>query len=54
VLSDRRLSPIEEYFVLASILFSGTILIRQYLHYWILALPYLSLLSTRPFKLSKF
>ncbi|MDI6897987.1 glycosyltransferase family 39 protein [Methanocella conradii] len=50
VVRDGHLSPLEEYFVLASLLFAGTILIRQYLHYWILALPFLALLSTRPFR----
>ncbi len=50
VIRDRLLSPLEEYFVLAALLFASTILIRQYLHYWILALPFLALLSTRPFR----
>ena len=49
-LHDRPVTPLEEYFFLAALAFSGTILIRQYLHYWILALPFIALLCARPFR----
>lgn len=50
VIRDRPLTPYDEYFLLATLLFAGTILIRQYLHYWILALPFIALLCARQFK----
>ncbi len=50
VVRDRPLTPYDEYFVLAALLFAGTILIRQYLHYWILALPFIALLCARQFR----
>ena len=49
-LHDRPVTPLEEYFFLTALAFSGTILIRQYLHYWILALPFIALLCARPFR----
>lgn len=49
-LHDRPVTPLEEYFFLMAVAFSGTILIRQYLHYWILALPFIALLCARPFR----
>jgi uncharacterized membrane protein len=50
VLKDRPLTPYDEYFALAALLFASTILIRQYLHYWILALPFIALLCARQFR----
>ncbi len=50
VIQDRPLTPRDEYFILAAVLFAGTILIRQYLHYWILALPFIALLCARQFR----
>ena len=50
VFQDRPLTPYDEYFILAALLFAGTILIRQYLHYWILALPFIVLLCARQFR----
>lgn len=50
VIQDRPLTPYDEYFILAAVLFAGTILIRQYLHYWILALPFIALLCARQFR----
>jgi hypothetical protein len=50
VVRDRPLTPFDEYFALAALLFAGTILIRQYLHYWILALPFIVLLCARQFR----
>lgn len=47
---DRPVTPLDEYFFLAAVAFSATILIRQYLHYWILALPFIALLCARPFR----
>lgn len=47
---DRPLTPYDEYFILAALLFAGTLLIRQYLHYWILALPFIALLCARQFR----
>jgi uncharacterized membrane protein len=49
-LHDRPVTPLDEYFFLAAIAFSATILVRQYLHYWILALPFIALLCARPFR----
>jgi uncharacterized membrane protein len=49
-LHDRHVTSVEEYFFLAALAFSGTILIRQYLHYWTLALPFIALLCARPFR----
>jgi len=42
-------SPSESAILLFVILLSGTLLIRQYLHYWILILPFLILLACREF-----
>lgn len=42
-------SPSEWTILLFIILLSGTLLIRQYLHYWILILPFLVLLACREF-----
>jgi hypothetical protein len=42
-------SPSEWTIFLFAILLSGTLLIRQYLHYWILILPFLLLLACREF-----
>ncbi|MFA5331471.1 MAG: hypothetical protein WC342_03750 [Methanoregula sp.] len=42
-------SPSESTIFLFVILLSGTLLIRQYLHYWILILPFLILLACREF-----
>jgi uncharacterized membrane protein len=50
VIRDRPITPYDEYFILAALLFAGTILIRQYLHYWILALPFIALLCARQFR----
>ncbi len=50
VARDRPLTPYDEYFVLAALLFTGTLLIRAYLHYWILALPFIALLCARQFR----
>jgi hypothetical protein len=47
---DRPATPRDDYFLLAAVLFAGTILIRQYLHYWILALPFIALLCARQFR----
>lgn len=49
-LRDRKLSTIEVYFLLSAICFALTILIRQYLHYWVLALPFFALLCARLFR----
>lgn len=49
VFKDHRLKNEEVYFVLAGIGFALTILIRQYLHYWVLALPFFALLCARNF-----
>ncbi len=50
VVRDRPLTPNDEYFALAALLFTGTLLIRAYLHYWILALPFIALLCARQFR----
>lgn len=50
VIRDHPLTPYDEYFIMAALLFTGTILVRQYLHYWILALPFIVLLCARQFR----
>jgi len=47
---DRKLGTAETYFLLSAAGFALTILIRQYLHYWVLALPFFALLCARLFK----
>jgi hypothetical protein len=47
---DRKLSTIELYFLASGICFALTLLIRQYLHYWIIALPFFALLCVRLFR----
>lgn len=42
-------TPSEKVLCLFALLFVLTILIRQYLHYWIMALPFLALLACREF-----
>lgn len=42
-------TPSEKALGLFALLFGLTILIRQYLHYWILAMPFLALLACREF-----
>jgi hypothetical protein len=43
-LKDRKPDPGETYFLLSAVGFSLTLLIRQYLHYWALAVPFLAIL----------
>src|SRR5271157_2582175 len=50
VLLDRRYSRREEFFILAGLGFLSLLVIRQYLHYWALALPFLILLCVRPYR----
>jgi hypothetical protein len=50
VCRDHKLKSEEVYFLLAAACFALTILIRQYLHYWVLALPFFALLCARIFK----
>ena len=50
VLRDRKLSAAEVYFLLSALGFALTILIRQYLHYWVLALPFFAILCARLFR----
>jgi hypothetical protein len=47
---DRKLGTIELYFLASGVCFALTILIRQYLHYWVLALPFFALLCARLFR----
>ncbi len=47
---DRKPGTAETYFLLSAVGFALTILIRQYLHYWVLALPFFALLCARLFK----
>jgi hypothetical protein len=39
----RRMKAMEIYLLLSSVCFSLTLIIRQYLHYWLLALPFLAI-----------
>jgi len=50
VSKDRRLSTVEQYFLLSAVAFMLTLLIRQYLHYWVLALPFFAFLCARLFR----
>ena len=43
-LKNNKLDANETYFLLSAIGFSLTLLIRQYLHYWALAVPFLAIL----------
>jgi 4-amino-4-deoxy-L-arabinose transferase-like glycosyltransferase len=49
VFKNHDLKTEEVYFLLAGVCFALTILIRQYLHYWVLALPFFALLCARNF-----
>ncbi len=49
VFKDHKLKNVEVYFLLSGICFMLTILIRQYLHYWVLALPFFALLCAKMF-----
>ena len=50
IIQDRPITVYDEYFILSALLFASTLLIRQYLHYWILALPFIALLCARQFR----
>jgi 4-amino-4-deoxy-L-arabinose transferase-like glycosyltransferase len=50
IFRDRKLSTTEVYFLTSGICFALTILIRQYLHYWVLALPFFALICARLFR----
>ncbi len=43
-LKNQKPDTVETYFLLSAVGFSLTLLIRQYLHYWALALPFLAIL----------
>ncbi len=43
-LKDQTPGPGETYFLLSAVGFSLTLLVRQYLHYWALAVPFLAIL----------
>lgn len=43
----RKLTINEEFFLLAGAVFAATLLIRPFLHYWALALPFIVLLGVR-------
>lgn len=47
---DRPVTAYEELFFVSAIAFLATLLVRQYLHYWALALPFIILLCVRAFK----
>jgi hypothetical protein len=47
---DRPVRYYENFFIISALVFSSTILIRQYLHYWILALPFIVILCARLFR----
>jgi hypothetical protein len=50
VLLDRRLAPPEEFFLLSGAAFLSVLVIRQYLHYWAPALPFIVLLCVRAYR----
>ena len=47
---NRKPGTAETYFLLSAGGFSLTLLIRQYLHYWALALPFIILLCVRSYR----
>jgi hypothetical protein len=47
---DRTVTPREEYFILSGAAFLSVLVIRQYLHYWALALPFIVLLCVRAYR----
>ena len=49
VFKGHNLKTEEVYFLLAGVGFALTILIRQYLHYWVLALPFFALMCAKIF-----
>jgi hypothetical protein len=46
---SRAQSPEGKYLLAAGLLFIATLLLKQYLHYWIFALPFLALLCAGVF-----
>ncbi len=50
VLLDRKFSVYDEFFILAGIGFMSLLIIRQYLHYWALAIPFVVLLCVRAYR----
>ncbi|WP_174591650.1 hypothetical protein [Methanocella conradii] len=50
LLLDRPLSTHDEFFALSGAAFLSTLAIRQYLHYWALALPFIILLCVRSYR----
>jgi len=47
---DRAFTPAEEYFMLSGAAFLSMLAIRQYLHYWALALPFIILFCVRAYR----
>ena len=50
IVLDRPWGREEEYFILAGAAFLAVLAIRQYLHYWALALPFVILLCVRAYR----
>lgn len=50
LLLDRPLSRHDEFFALSGAAFLSTLIIRPYLHYWALALPFIILLCVRSYR----
>jgi hypothetical protein len=50
IVLDRPVTPYEEYFILSGAAFLSMLAIRQYLHYWALALPFIVLLCARAYR----
>lgn len=50
LLLDRPLSMHDEFFALSGAAFMSTLVIRQYLHYWALVLPFVILLCVRSYR----
>ncbi len=47
---NKKATAQESYFFLAGLLFASTILVRPFLHYWALALPFIALLYAARFR----
>jgi hypothetical protein len=47
---ESFLTPREEYIILSGAAFLGVLVIRQYLHYWALALPFIVLVCVRAYR----
>ena len=50
VLLDRKFSVQDEFFIVSGVGFMSLLIVRQYLHYWALAIPFIVLLCVRAYR----